>query len=119
EDFLMKADKNPNSEGLRLQGLAPDGDVDALLGAATRGELRALVLHRADLTAWRDAATVRAALERVPHLVVLDSDQRESVEYADTVFPVGTYAESDGTFTNHAARGQRVHGAVAPPGAAR
>jgi NADH-quinone oxidoreductase subunit G len=119
DDFLIKADKNPNTEGLRLQGLAPDGDVDVLLGAAGRGDLSALVLHRADLTAWRDAATVRAALERVPHLVVIDSDQRESVEYADTVLPVGTYAESEGTFTNHAARVQSFRAAVIPPGDAR
>src|SRR3989449_6462800 len=25
DDFLVKADKNPNTQGLRLQGLAPDG----------------------------------------------------------------------------------------------
>jgi len=119
DDFLIKADKNPNTEGLRLQGLPPDGEADALLEAAARGELHALVVHRADLTAWRDRAGVSAALERVRCLVVLDTEQRESTQFADIVFPLATYAESDGTFTNHAGRVQRFRAAVQPPGEAR
>ena len=113
DDFLVKADKNPNTQGLRLQGLAPDGAVDQLLAAA---DLRTLVLHRADLAAWQGAG---AALERLPYLVVLDTDLRETAEYANVVLPVGTYAESDGTFTNHAGRVQRFRPAVKPPGGAR
>jgi len=119
DDFLIKADKNPNTEGLRLQGLAPDGAVDELLAAAMRGEVRALVLHRADLVAWRDETLVRAALERVPYLVVLDTDGRATTQFADAVLPIATYGETDGTFTNHAGRVQRFHAAVAPPGDAR
>ena len=119
DDFLVKADKNPNTQGLRLQGLAPDGAVGELVAAAGEGTLRTLVLHRADLVAWRDAAAVRAALERVPYLVVLDTDFRATAEYANVVLPIGTYAESDGTFTNHAGRVQRFWPAVKPPGEAR
>ena len=119
DDFLIKADKNPNTQGLVLQGLTPDGAADALIAAASRGELAALVLHRADLTSWRDADAVRAALERVPYLLVLDTDQRESAQFADTVLPIATYAESDGTFTNHLGRVQRFRAAVQPPVEAR
>jgi NADH-quinone oxidoreductase subunit G len=119
DDFLVKADKNPNTEGLRLQGLSPDGAVDELLAVAGRGDIGALVVHRADLTAWRDAGTVRAVLEGVPYLVVLDTDRRDSAQFADTILPIATYAETDGTFTNHAGRVQRFHAAVAPPGEAR
>jgi NADH-quinone oxidoreductase subunit G len=119
DDFLIKADKNPNTTGLRLQGLVPDGAADAVLAGARDGKLAALVLHRVDLTAWRDAEAARAALERVPCLVVLDTDQREAAHYADTVLPIATWAETDGTFTNHAGRVQRVRTSVAPPGEAR
>src|SRR5438552_1032123 len=119
DDFLVKADKNPNTSGLRLQGLGDAGAVDDLIQAAAAGELRALVLHRTDLTAWRDAAAVQAALERVPCLVVIDTDRREVAAYADVVLPLATYAECDGTFTNHAGRVQRFHTAVAPPAEAR
>ena len=117
DDFLIKADKNPNTRGLALQGIAQGAG--ELLTAASRGELRALVLHRADVTRWCDEIAARAALERVPFLVILDSHQRESVEYADVILPVATYAESDGTFANHAGRVQRFQAAVSPPAEAR
>jgi NADH-quinone oxidoreductase subunit G len=119
DQFLIKADKNPNTRGLQLQGLAPDGAVDELLADAARGALEALVLVRVDLTTWREAASVRAALEQVPCLVVLDTDQRETMEFATSVLPIATYAESDGTFTNFAGRVQRVTAAIPPPGEAR
>jgi NADH-quinone oxidoreductase subunit G len=119
DDFLIKADKNPNTQGLTLQGLAPDGAVDALLAAAAAGELRALVLHRVDLLRWRDAQVTRQALERVPFLVVLDTDQHEPAQFADTVLPIAAYTESDGTFTNHKRRVQLLRAAVRPPGEAR
>jgi NADH-quinone oxidoreductase subunit G len=117
DDFLIKADKNPNTRGLALQGLTQDAG--ELLAAAARGDLRALVLYRVDPTRWCDEVVARAALERVPYLVVLDSHQRDSVEYADAILPVASHVESDGTFTNHAGRVQRFHAAVVPPGDAR
>jgi NADH-quinone oxidoreductase subunit G len=119
DDLLIKADKNPNTRGLVLQGVSLDGTTDGLLEAATAGTLQALVVHRSDLIAWCDAAQVRAALQRLPYLVVLDTEQREVVEFASVVLPVGTHAESDGTFTNHAGRVQRFRAAVALPGEAR
>ena len=77
------------------------------------------MLHRVDLTRWRDEGRARAALERVPCLIVLDTDQRPTAEFADIVFPLATYVESEGTFTNHAGRVQRFLAAVKPPGEAR
>src|SRR3989442_1846591 len=109
DDFLVKADKNPNTQGLRLQGLAPDGAVDELIAAA---DLRTLVLHRADLATSRGAG---ASLERVPYLGGLVTDLHQTAEYAHLVLPIGTYAESDGTFTNHAGRVQRFRAAMKPP----
>src|SRR5262249_26223092 len=116
DDLLIKADKNPNTRGLALQGVPLDGTLDALLEASRAGTVQALVVFPADLTRWRDASVVRAALERVPYLVVLDTDQHEIAEYSSVLLPVGTHAEMEGTFTNHADRVQRFHLAVAPPG---
>jgi NADH-quinone oxidoreductase subunit G len=118
DDFLIKADKNPNTKGLELQGITTGGSADDLLRDAAEGRLQALVLHRCDLTTWKGDAA-RAALETVPYLVVLDSDRRETTQFASVALPIGTYAESDGTFTNHAGRVQRFVRAVAPPGDAR
>ena len=119
DDLLIKADKNPNTQGLALQSVPMDGAVEALLAAAAAGTVQALVLWRADLTAWRDASAVTAALERVPYVVVLDTDQHEIAQYASVILPVGTHAETEGTFTNHAARVQRFQPAVPPPGQSR
>jgi NADH-quinone oxidoreductase subunit G len=120
DDLLIKADNNPNTCGLVLQGVSTEPSaVDDLLAAAAAGSVQALVLCRADLTAWRDAETVRTALERVPYLVVLDTDRREVVEYASVVLPIATHAETDGTFTNHAGRVQRFHRAIEAPGEVR
>src|SRR5690242_18926090 len=44
DDSLIKADKNPYTQGLKLQGITLDGAVDELLAAAERGEIHALVL---------------------------------------------------------------------------
>jgi NADH-quinone oxidoreductase subunit G len=120
DDFLVKADKNPNTRGLALQGLAADtSGLAPLLAGIDAGRVKALVLLRTDLTRWTDAARARQALERVPYVVVLDTDQREAAQYADVVLPVATHAESDGSFTNHAGRVQRFQAAVKPAGEAR
>lgn len=87
--------------------------------AAAAGELAVLVLHRAPLLTWWPRDRVEAALERVPVLIVLDHDLGAEASYATAVLPLATFAESDGTFTNHAGRVQRFCRAVPPPGAAR
>ncbi len=120
DTLLIKADKNPNTQGLVLQGVTADRiAVDGLLAAAAAGSLQALVICRGDLTTWCDPAVAQAALERVPYVVVLDADRREVVEFASAVLPVGSHAESEGTFANHAGRVQRFRQAVALPGDVR
>jgi NADH-quinone oxidoreductase subunit G len=120
DDFLVKADKNPNTQGLVRQGLGTDvAGVAQLLAAVEAGTMKALVLVRSDLTRWLNAPRVRQALERVEFLVVLDSDGSETAQYANVVLPIATYAECDGSFTNHAGRVQRFERAIAAPGQAR
>ena len=120
DDLLIKADKNPNTRGLALQGVTTErSTLDGVLAAAEAGSLQALVLCRTDLTSWCNAETARAALERVPYLVVLDTDRHEVVEYASVVLPIATHAETDGTFTNYADRVQRFHQAIDLPGEVR
>ena len=120
DQFLVQADKNPNTQGLRLQGLGSEMvGLELLLAGVESGAVRALLLVRSDLTRWVDAARVRQVLERAELVVVLDSDGCEAAQYANVVLPLATYAESDGTFTNASGRVQRFHAAVAAPGQAR
>ena len=118
DDFLIRRDKNPNTRGLTLQGIAVDG-VAALLADAAAGKLAALVCVRTDLTQWVTGGAAQQALEKVSCVVVLDRDGREVSQFADVILPIGTHAESDGTFTNVKGRVQRFWQAVACPGEAR
>jgi NADH-quinone oxidoreductase subunit G len=118
--LLVKADKNPNSRGLVDRGLVADGrGIDEVIAAIESGGVRALVAVRSDVTAWSSHPKVRAALERLEYLVVLDSVQRDVAQFADVVLPLARYPESEGSFTNHAGRVQRFERAVPPPGNAR
>src|SRR5262245_24149460 len=49
DEILIKADKNPNTQGLLRQGIRLDGALDELLAASAAGTVQALVLWRADL----------------------------------------------------------------------
>jgi NADH-quinone oxidoreductase subunit G len=120
DEFLVKADKNPNTRGLQVLGF-DDGDtaLAGMLAGIEAGRVRVLLLHRTDWVAWGAAARVRQALEQVPYVVVLDTHGSETAQYANVVLPLATYAEVDGTFVNHAGRVQRVQVAVPPPGAAQ
>jgi len=116
--LLIDRDKNPNSAGLRLLAAA-DGDVDTLLGAAARGEVRALLLLRTDLTGSHGEAVVTQLGEHVDYVVVLDTHFTPTAEIADALLPVATFTETDGTFVNRSGRVQRIRAAFVSPGQAR
>ena len=76
-------------------------DTTAILQAAAAGELQAIVLLGADpLSDFPDTALAKAALERVPFVVAVDTFLHESVRLADVVLPAATFAERPGTTTN-------------------
>ena len=76
-------------------------DATAILQAAVAGELQAIVLLGADpLSDFPDSALAKAALERVPFVVAVDTFLHESVRLADVVLPAATFAERPGTTTN-------------------
>ena len=118
DDFLIDADKNPNSAGLRLL-TAGGTTVDALLADAAKGTVRALVLLRTDLAASHGHAVVTQLGEQVDYVVALDTHFSPTAEIADVLLPIGTFAETDGTFVNRRGRVQRVREAIRPPAQAR
>jgi NADH-quinone oxidoreductase subunit G len=119
DDLLIRADKNPNGRGLELLGLTPQAaDVERLVVAVEKGDVRALVLLRSDLASWVDGPGVRSALETARLVIVLDSVTSETAGYADVVLAIGTHIESDGTFTNCDGQVQRAHAVFPPPGEA-
>jgi NADH-quinone oxidoreductase subunit G len=118
DGFLIDADKNPNTAGLRALGIGTE-ELEDVLRDATAGHLKALLLWRTDFTASRGAEWVDALGEHVEYLVVADAHRHGTAEVADVLLPLSMFAETDGTFLNRGQRLQRIRPAFAPPGEAR
>lgn len=118
DDFLIDADRNPNSAGLRALGLGAGAD-SPLLKDLKDGRVRALVVLRCDFAPAGDGSVLDALEEKVDFLVVLDTHFNATGERADILLPIATFAETDGTFVNRDGRVQRIQQAFAPPGGAR
>jgi NADH-quinone oxidoreductase subunit G len=117
DDFLIRADKNPNSRGAELIGL--DGDAAAILAAARAGRLKVLWIFSHDLfqSAWPEP-DVRAALMAVPNVIFTGTNANATSALAHLVLPAAAWVEREGTFTNFEGRVQRFRAAVAPLGEA-
>jgi NADH-quinone oxidoreductase subunit G len=91
DDFLLKAEKAPNASGARALGFR---ESDEPLGSANL----AIVLGHA---MGVDGFTA------VDKLILLDTHESVLEDRADVVLPTRSFAEGEGTFTNHANRVQR------------
>ena len=119
DDFLIKADKNPNTRGLQAMGLFNGGTSAAdILVAAAKGTVKVLLVFAVDLVPTFGPEKLDAALSNA-EVIVFDTDYSGTTEYADLVLPIGTAPETEGTFTNYAGRVQRVQQAFPPPGDAK
>jgi predicted molibdopterin-dependent oxidoreductase YjgC len=118
DDFLIKAEKAANGRGSRAAGVAPGPggkDAKAMLAACAAGEIRLLfVVGSGDLRLVLGEEQVDAALGGLEHLIVQDVAHSPLTERASVVLPGLTFAEKDGSFTNHAGRVQRIRKAIEP-----
>ena len=117
DDFLIRADKNPNGRGAELFGFAGAGS-DDLLRRCSEGRIRFLYLCHHDLTRAYDAGMVRDALAQVRFTAYHGPFDHPTAFLADVRLPAAMYAEEAGTFTNFQGRVQRISAAVPPPGKA-
>jgi len=117
DDLLRDRDKNPNTRGLAAMGIPLDG-IETLARRIETGEIRALIVLRADLAPVLGQARLQELADKLELLVVADSDGHATASLADVVLPLATFAEMDGTFTNRKGRVQRIREAFPPPGAA-
>jgi NADH-quinone oxidoreductase subunit G len=118
DDLLLRADRNPNTQGAELVGVG--GDVKPVLDAARAGRVRVLWVFHHDLfaSAWPEAE-VRQALARVPTVVWSGTNANRTSELAHCVLPSAAWVEREGTFTNFQGRVQRFRAALEPLGDAR
>jgi NADH-quinone oxidoreductase subunit G len=91
-------------------------DTTGILQAAAAGQLQALVLLGADpLSDFPDRELAKAALERVPFVLAVDTFLNESVRLADVVLPAAMFTERPGTTTNLEGRVTRLGQKITAP----
>jgi NADH-quinone oxidoreductase subunit G len=116
DDFLIKADKNPNARGAALLGLTEQGAPDAgrLLADALSGGLDVLWVFGHDLVALFGEDKVCKLPEHVGLIVYSGTNENPTADLAHWVLPAAAYVEKDGTFINCHGRVQRI-GRAFPP----
>jgi predicted molibdopterin-dependent oxidoreductase YjgC len=116
DDFLIKADKNPNTLGATLLGLAGTDALDAaqILDEALDGNLEVLWVFGHDLVRLFGEETVRQLTKEVPLFVFSGTNKNPTVPLAHWILPSAAYVEKDGTFVNCHGRVQRI-GRAFPP----
>ena len=118
DDFLKRADENPNRKGLELvaQALGLAVRPFAELGAAVAaGKVRGLWAVGAELP---DAAAARSS-PGLEDLVVQATNDGPLAHDATVLLPAAPHSEMDGTFVNFEGRAQRFELAYFPRGEAR
>jgi NADH-quinone oxidoreductase subunit G len=116
DNFLIKADKNPNTLGAALLGLANPGSPDAahLINEALHGRNEALWVFGPDLTMMFGEDTVEELSRRLGLFVYSGTNENSTAAWSHWVLPTAAYIEKDGTFVNCRGRIQRV-GRAFPP----
>lgn len=120
DDFLIKADKNPNTQGAKnLQISAQDyggQNVSQMLRSARDKKIKVLYICHHDLESGFSTDEIVAALANVELLIFQGSNENSTSKMAHFCLPSATFVEKDGTFTNFANRVQRIYKAVDPLG---
>lgn len=86
--------------GLDLVTSTPGRDTDAIIAAATSGDLKALVVGGVEVDDLANPAAALEALDSVDFLVSLEVRASAVTERADVILPVAPMAERSGTFVN-------------------
>lgn len=120
DDFLIRKDKNPNTKGAGwILFEQRENPVKGILDAAEKGKIQFLYVFHTNLFEHFPEAKVRSALKAVPTIAYHGTNVNKMTELSHYVVPAATYAEKEGTFTNHQGRVQRIFPAVAPLGSSR
>lgn len=108
DDFLVRADKNPNRRGAEAIGLG--GDVGVILEKAARGEVKVLYIFQHDFS----AEEAQRLLSQAGYIIFQGTNWNTTAELAHAVLPAAAYAEKEGSFTNFEGRIQHFSPALAP-----
>ena len=119
DTLLVAADKNPNSNGARLTGIAGaelGSTISKIADGIRSGAIKTLVVFGDDVTKAGISADLLTKLET---LIVSDILPNATTKAAHYVLPGCAHAEKRGTFVNVKGRLQKFTKAVEPKGDAR
>ncbi len=119
DKLLLNADRNPNSAGARLTGIAADpmgSNLPKIAEGIRNGQIKTLIVLGEEVTRRGLGADLLSKLEL---LVVSDILPNETTRLAHYLLPGCAHAEKRGTFTNTKGRVQKFMKAVEPRGDAR
>jgi NADH-quinone oxidoreductase subunit G len=119
DKLLLNADRNPNSNGARLTGIAAEpmgSNLPKIAEGIRSGRIKTLIVFGEDVTRHGIGADLLGKLET---LIVSDILPNETTKLAHYLLPGCAHAEKRGTFTNTKGRVQKFMKAVEPPGDAR
>lgn len=107
DDLLRKADKTPNSNGLKMLGIRQftNETIDVL----SSGKIKLLYILNDDVTRIPGSDVFLKNIDSSIHLI---SILNKFSPHASVILPVSTYAEINGTFVNFQNRVQRIRPAV-------
>jgi NADH-quinone oxidoreductase subunit G len=116
DNFLIKADKNPNTRGATLMGLtgAAAPDAATIVEEALEGRLDALWVFGHDLTRLVADEDLQRLSRSLRLFVFSGASSNPMAAWSHWVLPTAAYLEKDGTFVNVHGRVQRIGRAFAP-----
>ncbi|MBF6568133.1 MAG: (2Fe-2S)-binding protein [Candidatus Binataceae bacterium] len=117
DDLLIKAEKAANARGVRELKLVSGADdgLEQLLGAIESGAIKGLYLCGDDLLKVTPPDRLEGIFSKLELLIVQSLTNDPRYAHAKVIFPTTTFAEKEGTFTNHAGRVQRITKALDTP----
>jgi NADH-quinone oxidoreductase subunit G len=119
DKLLLNADRNPNSNGSRLIGIAANpmgANLPKIAEGIRAGKIKTLFVFGEDVTKHGIGPDLLAKLEL---LIVSDVLPNETTRLAHYLLPGCTHAEKRGTFTNAKGQVQRFMKAIEPRGDTR
>jgi NADH-quinone oxidoreductase subunit G len=115
DGLLIAADRNPNTTGAKLLGLAT-GRLGEIASGIRDGSITALLVLGEDAT---KAGITEGDLAKLDAIVALDILPNKTTAKARVVLPASAWCEKRGSMINLKNRIQRLNKAVNPPGSAR
>jgi NADH-quinone oxidoreductase subunit G len=119
DKLLLNADRNPNSTGARLMGIAPDplgSNLSKIADGIRADSIKTLIVFGEDVTKHGIGSDLLAKLDL---LIVSDILPSDTTGAADYLLPGCAHAEKRGSMTNVKGRVQKFMKALEPKGDSR